>query len=100
MTTATPTPNQNQNPLEKAVANKTLNDAWVRYTDLVMSDDFKKAEHENVTRLDVTEIRHAAQAEREKRMIALANASAAAPYPLAHNHALIDTMLDEWKENH
>lgn len=95
MTTATPTPNTN--PLEKAVANKTLNDAWVRYTDLVMSEDMKEVD---ATRLDVGEIRHAAQAEREKRMIALASASAASPHPLAHNHALIDTMLDEWKENH
>lgn len=97
MTTSTPTPNQN--PLEKAIADKKVNDAWVRYTDLVMSEDMKEIEKENVPRLDVDEIRHAAQAEREKRMIALANASAAAPYPLAHNHALIDTMLDEWKEN-
>lgn len=97
MTTATPTPNGPLNPLEKAVANKTLNDAWVRYTDLVMSEDMKEVD---APLLDVDEIRHAAQAEREKRMIALANASAASPYPLAHNHALIDTMLDEWKENH
>lgn len=93
MTTATPIPN----PLEKAVIDKKVNDAWVRYTDLVMSEDFKEVD---ATRLDMDEIRHAAQAEREKRMIALANASATAPYPLAHNHALIDTMLDEWKENH
>lgn len=96
MTTTTPTPN----PLEKAVTDKKVNDAWVRYTDLVMSDDMADIEKMDVTLHDVDEIRHAAQVERENRMIALANASAAAAYPLAHNHALIDTMLDEWKENH
>lgn len=93
MTTATPA----QNPLERAIVNKKLNDAWVRYTDLVFEEDLKEVD---APLLDVAEIRHAAQAEREKRLIALANASTASPYPLAYNHALIDTLLDEWKENH
>lgn len=99
MTTATPTPDGPLSPLEKAVTDKKLNDAWVRYTGLVMGEDMKEIGKENISLHDVAEIRHAAQAEREKRMIALANASAAAPYPLAHNHALINTLLDEWKGN-
>lgn len=86
-----------QNPLEKAVINKKLNDAWVRYTGLVLEEDLKEID---APRLDVAEINHAAQAEREKRLIALANASAASHHPLAHNHTLIDTLLDEYKENH
>lgn len=99
MTAATPTPDGPLNPLEKAITNKTLNDAWVRYTDLVMSEDMKEIEQENILLHDVAEIRRAAQAERMERMIALVSISAVSPYPLAHIHALIDTLLDEWKEN-
>ena len=94
MTTTHPE-NDPRKPLVDAVKRKRENDAWTSYMVAVTDIDADMILAEPVVLIDHEKIAQDAERERRNRMRTLAAESARAPYPLAHNHALINTLLEE-----
>lgn len=87
--------NDPRKPLIDAVKRKRENDAWTAYMVAVTDIDTDMILTEKVTPLDHDKIKADAQVERKRRIVALAEDSSKALYPLTANHNTIDTLLNE-----
>ena len=81
-----------KDPLSHALAKKKAGDAFARYIQAEIELTSEEVLAEPVTLLAHEDIARAAQAEREARVQTLAAESAGSFYPLASNHAKIDTI--------
>ena len=84
-----------KDPLRHALAKKKAGDAFARYIQAEIELISEEVLAEPVTLLAYEDIERAAQGEREARAQTLAAESAGSFYPLASNHAKIDTLLTE-----
>ena len=82
-------------PESSPLAKKKAGDAFARYIQAEIELTSEEVLAEPVTLLAHEDIERAAQAEREARVQTLAAESAGSFYPLASNHAKIDTLLTE-----